>query len=171
MQSAVDWAVAAAWVGAIAGVLGFLLSLWNTYIQHQNTRPHLELVARRGTLVELPRTRAPQLFDGIQVGGTPVMYFKVTNPRQKPLRITELSLEPPNGPRMRLPYIHGDQELPCVVDPVDSTRFWVALEVIGKWLRGEKYTGEVTVTVVVKDALDNIYTDEFRTNADNPVVY
>ncbi len=83
------------------------------------------------------------------------MYFKVSNPRQKPLRITELSLEPPNGPRMRLADINGDQKLPCVVDPMDSTRFWAALESVGKWLRDEKYTGEVQVTVTVKDALEN----------------
>jgi hypothetical protein len=164
-QTTLDWVVA-----AVAAV-GLGLSLYNTIVQLLAKRPRLNVAARRGTLVELPPSKPPQLFDGLQVGGTPVMYFKVTNPQQKALRITELYLVPPSGSRLRLPYIHGDRELPCMVDPVDSTRFWVALEYIGVWLRDDKCTGEVTVKVAVKDVLDNTYTDEFRVNADNPVAY
>jgi len=46
-----------------------------------------------------------------------------------------------------------------------------ALEQMGAWLRGENYSGNVVVTVAIKDALDNTYTDTFTINADNPVEY
>jgi len=76
------------------------------------------------------------------------------------------------GARHHLPHIRGDRKLPCVVEPTDSTRFWIsALEQLGAWLRGENYFGNVVVTVAIKDALDNPYTDTFTINADNPVEY
>jgi hypothetical protein len=141
-------------------------------------RPYLNVSAKLGSIVEFAPEYAgshTEIVDMVLKGGHVVWYFTLTNPREKTVRVMRLRLLLPQHNKPRPQYIFyattdlpGDKPLPCDIESLDSTRFWLKPERISQTVSGFGYSGKVQLVVEVQDAVGNTFTDEFVIDTNDP---
>lgn len=99
------------------------------------------------------------------------MRVNVRNPRNNTVYIVRFGVVRPSGRRTCWSSPEGDEPIPCRIAGKDQIRFWVPLADLANMAKGEGCTGHVALTVEVQDSMDNVYTNKFEIDVENPVTY
>jgi hypothetical protein len=86
-----------------------------------------------------------------------MLFFTVANPSDRPVQLTGIRLPLKNGANMVFPYLEGERQLPCMIEPGTNSKCWVKLSDVEASIRSRGYIGSVTVHAVASDALGNDY--------------
>jgi hypothetical protein len=127
-------------VVALAAFGGFLLSLYNFFIQRRAQRPTLTAKVSSGLL-----TFGPNLSD-------PMLLMEVANPGDKKVVVSGVEI-PLGQKKMVFPKMHGTKTMPFELHPGENASFWTPLREFAVSLKQEGFRGKVKVRACFRTAV------------------
>jgi hypothetical protein len=126
-----------------AAAIGLALSIYNTIQARRDKRPKLQVRVSFGAIAYGPELSNQKIF------------FEVGNPWDKPITLSSMSIPLPGKRSMAFLHLEGENEMPVLLTPGMSTRFWLnANELEAETIKaGIGYHG--SFQVMARDGLGN----------------
>lgn len=126
-------------------VLGFGLSIYNTIQARRDKRPKLRVNVAFGFLASGPNLSDQKIL------------FEIGNGWNQPVTLSSLSL--PLGGKRSMAFLHldGENPLPVVLTPGQSTRFWMNSDALESETLRAGLRRHESFRIMARDALGNEY--------------
>lgn len=85
--------------------------------------------------------------------GDDTLLFTISNASEKVVHIAGIRIPLRGKGNLYFPYIRGERQLPCALEPGNNVKFWVPLNEVERLLKKAGYRGEMRIRGVVQDAL------------------
>jgi hypothetical protein len=96
-------------------------------------------------------------YDGPPYLSDQMLIFTVANPSERPIQLTGIRLPLTNTANMAFPHLGGEKQLPCMIEPGTSSKFWVDLSDVQMSVRSRGYASPLELHAVASDGLGNSY--------------
>lgn len=145
------------WTGAVtAGVALYAgaLSTYNLLVARRERRREVRVTLKWGVL-------------GVEPEPMTALFLTAANPGHRSVTLAGCHLTLPNRKTFVMPWAQSTVKFPHDLQEGKNCTVWFPVGEVGRALVAEGFRGEVSVTAVFTDALDNAYTSRpFRGNVE-----
>ena len=94
------------------------------------------------------------------------VFFEVENADRETIEVSRVHVTPKDGDPVQVELLEGDRDLPHILEPGDTARYWTQTRPLARILADAGYGGRPRLRLVVEDGLGNTHEKRFAFRVD-----